>query len=170
MVDNLNQYYAGPQTPMNPTPIDVNFNMGAVGRVTYKTRCNYIIGIIAIAFFIFGFGISALLFYLYFTSENEEIYMCFLPLIFGVVSIILGSCMSLCSTIDIDNSSGTVTLAKKKLFFCFNKTEVIQIREILQVVVKIDPTTTYAENGVIMMPLKLFLYCQMEEKLKDVQE
>ena len=149
MSDTAYQYNAGPQAPMNPSPIDVNFNMGEpVGKVTYKTPCNCVIGVITVAFFIVGFGLGAFLFYLYFTSKNMEIYVCFFPLIFGVVSIILGSCMSIFNTIDIDNSSGIVTLAKKKIFFCCNKTEVIQIGEIVQVVVKTDPTTTYEINGV----------------------
>ena len=149
MSDAAYQYNAGPQAPMNPSPIDVNFNMGEpVGKVTYKTPCNCVIGVITVAFFIVGFGLGAFLFYLYFTSKNMEIYVCFFPLIFGVVSIILGSCMSIFNTIDIDNSSGIVTVAKKKIFFCCNKTEVIQIGEIVQVVVKTDPTTTYEINGV----------------------
>ena len=149
MSDTAYQYNAGPQAPMNPSPIDVNFNMGEpVGKVTYKTPCNCVIGVITVAFFIVGFGLGAFLFYLYFTSKNMEIYVCFFPLIFGVVSIILGSCISLFEIIDIDNSSGIVTLAKKKIFFCCNKTEVIQIGEIVQVVVKTDPTTTYEINGV----------------------
>ena len=149
MSDTAYQYNAGPQAPMNPSPIDVNFNMGEpVGKVTYKTPCNCVIGVITVAFFIVGFGLGAFLFYLYFTSKNMEIYVCFFPLIFGVVSIILGSCMSIFNTIDIDNSSGIVTVAKKKIFFCCNKTEVIQIGEIVQVVVKTDPTTTYEINGV----------------------
>ena len=118
------------------------------GKVTYKTPCNCVIGVITVAFFIVGFGLGAFLFYLYFTSKNMEIYVCFFPLIFGVVSIILGSCMSIFNTIDIDKSSGIVTVAKKKIFFCCNKTEVIQIGEIVQVVVKTDPTTTYEINGV----------------------
>ena len=149
MSDTAYQYNAGPQAPMNPSPIDVNFNMGEpVGKVTYKTPCNCITGVLTISFFIAGFGVTAFLFFLYFTQKNMEIYVCFIPLIFGVVSIILGSCMSIFNTIDIDNSSGIVTVAKKKIFFCCNKTEVIQIGEIVQVVVKTDPTTTYEINGV----------------------
>ncbi len=149
MYDNTNQYNAGPQAPMNPSPIDVNFNMGEpVGRITYKTPCNCVIGVIVIVFFIVGFGLGSFMFYLYFSSNSVPIFVGFFLLIFGVVSIILGSCMSLFNYIDVDNSSGMVTIAKKKVFFCCNKTEVIQINEIVQVVVKTDPSTTYEINGV----------------------
>ena len=136
MYDNTNQYNAGPQAPMNPSPIDVNFNMGEpVGRITYKTPCNCVIGVIVIVFFIVGFGLGSFMFYLYFSSNSVPIFVGFFLLIFGVVSIILGSCMSLFNYIDV--------------FFCCNKTEVIQINEIVQVAVRTDPSTHYEINGVL---------------------
>ena len=51
--------------------------------------------------------------------------------------------MSPYRAIDIDNTSGTVMLSKKKVFCCFNQNKKIKINEIRHVVVKTDPTLTY---------------------------
>ena len=50
--------------------------------------------------------------------------------------------------IEIDNSVGTIIIRSKKIFFCFNKSNIININEVRQVVVKIDPKTHYEVNGV----------------------
>ena len=167
MIDPSNQYNTGSQVPMNLSPINVNFNMGEpVSRVTYKTPCNCIVGLIAIVFFMVGFGFSALMFYRCFTSKNNEIFLCFIPLLFGVISIIVGSCTSLFEIIDIDNSSGTVTLSKKKVYFCFNKTEVIQIGEIVQIVVETDYSTSYKINGVRYRAFKVIFILSNGREVK----
>ena len=139
MADPSNQYSSDLQSSINPDTIDVNF----IGRITYKIPYDNFLHIWTIAFFIFGFGGSGILFLIYFTLQNTELYACYFPLIFIIVSIFVGSFMSPYRAIDIDNTSGTVTLTKAKVFSCFNKNEKIQINEIKQVVVKTDPKVTY---------------------------
>ncbi len=139
MADPSNQYSSDLQSSINRDTIDVNF----IGRITYKIPYDNFLHIWTIAFFIFGFGGSGILFLIYFTLQNTELYACYFPLIFIIVSIFVGSFMSPYRAIDIDNTSGTVTLTKAKVFSCFNKNEKIQINEIKQVVVKTDPKVTY---------------------------
>jgi hypothetical protein len=140
------------QIPMNSPPeysssVPVN---SPLSRVEYKTPCNCITGVIVVSFFIMGFGIFGFLLTLYISDNSSAppFYILLIPLLFGIISIILGSCSSMNFIIEIDNSVGTIFIRSKKIFFCFNKSNVININEVRQVVVKIDPTTNYEINGV----------------------
>ena len=138
------------QIPMNTPPeysssVPVN---SPLSRVTYKTPCNCVVGTIVVIFFIVGFGLFGVLLTLYISGGSIPIFAVGFPLIFGLASVCLGSCVAMNHTIEIDNSVGTIITKSKKIFFCFNKTNIININEIRQVIVKIDPTTNYEINGV----------------------
>ena len=145
------QYSSVPnyQIPMNTPPeyssVPVN---SPLSRVEYKTPCNCIVGTIVVIFFIVGFGLFTLLLVMAISGASIPFFVVGFPLIFGIVSIILGSCSSLNFIIEIDNSVGTIFIRSKKIFFCCNKSNIININEVRQVVVKIDPTTNYEINGV----------------------
>ena len=145
------QYSSVPnyQIPMNTPPeyssVPVN---SPLSRVEYKTPCNCVVGTIVVAFFIVGFGLFGFMLVLATSGGSIPFYVAGFPLLFGIVSIILGSCISMNYIIEIDNSVGTILIRNKKIFFCFNKSNVININEVRQVVVKIDPTTNYEINGV----------------------
>ena len=146
------QYSSVPnyQIPMSTPPeysssVPVN---SPLSRVEYKTPCNCIVGTIVVIFFIVGFGLFGFMLVLAITGGSIPIFVVFFPLIFGIVSIILGSCFSMNYIIEIDNSVGTIIIKSKKMCFCLNKSNIININEVRQVVVKIDPTTNYEINGV----------------------
>ena len=81
------------------------------------------------------------------TGQTQTILMAFIPLIFSVVATILGSCISLYVIINISSTSGLIIINKKKMCFCFNKQECVQINDLQQVIVQTDTTTRYTECG-----------------------
>ena len=132
--------------PQYQPPIQVN---SPVSNAHYKTPCNCIVGCICVAFFIVGIGASALMISTGISVGNsEQILFGLIPLVFTSVAVILGSCISLYFSIDIENSFGTIIIKKVKLFFCFSKKEILQVNDLQQVVVQTDYSTTYEINGV----------------------
>ena len=136
------QYSSETQTPMNLTPIDVNFNLGEpIDKVTYTVpELSYIlIPRIAISvMFLVGIGGTCAIIILYFT-KGITLYPIIGTLGLSIFSSIFGITFINLSTIDIDNTSGTVALNKAKSFFCLKKTVKIQISEIAQVVLQSHP-------------------------------
>ena len=171
MAETSNQYSSDLESPMSPDPIDVNFNIGEpVGRITYKTPYDNFLHIWTILFFIFGFGGSGLLFLIYYTLQNVELYACFFPLIFLLACFFIGSFMSPYRAIDIDNTSGTVTLSTKKVFCCFNQNKKIKINEIRHVVVKTDPKVTYQISGVNYNSFEVIFILSNGKQVKGCSE
>ena len=155
---NNNQYAQplyGPSTnipPQNAPPQyqpPIQVNQSPVSNAYYKTPCNCIVGFICVVFFIVGIGVSAFMIYTGISSGNsEQILFGLIPLVFTLVAVILGSCISLYFSLEIENSFGTIVIKKVKLFFCFSKKEILQINDLQQVVVQTDYSTTYEINGV----------------------
>ena len=142
MAEPSAQYSSEIQTPMNLTPIDVNFNLGEpIDKVTYTVpELSYIlIPRIAISvMFLVGIGGTCAIIILYFT-KGITLYPIIGTLGLSIFSSIFGITFINLSTIDIDNTSGTVALNKAKSFFCSKKTAKIQISEIAQVVLQSHP-------------------------------
>ena len=142
MAEPSAQYSSEIQTPMNLTPIDVNFNLGEpIDKVTYTVpELSYIlIPRIAISvMFLVGIGGTCAIIILYFT-KGITLYPIIGTLGLSIFSSIFGITFINLSTIDIDNTSGTVALNKAKSFFCLKKTVKIQISEIAQVVLQSHP-------------------------------
>ena len=124
MAEPSAQYSSEIQTPMNLTPIDVNFNLGEpIDKVTYTVpELSYIlIPRIAISvMFLVGIGGTCAIIILYFTKDIT-LYPIIGTLGLSIFSSIFGITFINLSTIDIDNTSGTVALNKAKSFFCLKK-------------------------------------------------
>ena len=135
------------QAPMQ-APLQVNQpNYGK--NAFYKTPCNFITGCIVVSFFIAGIGASVLMIVVGISSgQTEMIFFGLIPLLFAVIATILGSCSSLYVTINISPTFGNIIINKKKMCFCFNKQEILQINDVQQLIVQTDPHTTYEINGV----------------------
>jgi len=117
-------------------------------KATYKTPCNYSNGFMVTIFFIFGVGFFSFMIAIGISNvQSQAILMAFIPLIFVVVATILGSCISLYVIINISSTSGLIIINKKKMCFCFNKQECVQINDLQQVIVQTDTTTRYTECG-----------------------
>ena len=117
-------------------------------KATYKTPCNYSNGFMVTIFFIFGVGFFSFMIAIGISNvQSQAILMAFIPLIFVVVATILGSCISLYVIINISSTSGLIIINKKKMCFCFNKQECVQINDLQQVIVQTDTTTRYKECG-----------------------
>ena len=135
------------QTPVQP-PIQVNQPIYGKNAF-YKTPCNFITGCIVVSFFIAGIGASVLMIVVGISSgQTEMIFFGLIPLLFAVIATILGSCSSLYVTINISPTFGNIIINKKKMCFCFNKQEILQINDVQQLIVQTDPHTTYEINGV----------------------
>ena len=127
----------------NQAPIQVNQPYNSSGtNASYRTPCNCIIGTLVVVFFITGFGAFVMMILI------GELLFSFIPLIFVIVATIIGSVCGLCYSIDVETAFGTITIYKKKMFFCFNKKEIIQVNSLQQVIVQTDYSTNYEINGV----------------------
>ena len=138
------------QQPLNVNQNYNSFNMsGPDSNVTYTTPCNYIIGVIIVAFFIMGTAFFALIIFLAIYNEDAKlIFVCPFPLIFTVVSIVLGIRRNIYYTITVDHYLKTVNIKSKRMCICCSKSNSIQISEIRQVIIRIDHGTSYNINGV----------------------
>ena len=163
MTDFLSQNDGSYQQPLNgPTPYQpsnyppqntaagysssIPVNQTFITNAHYKTPCNCIVGFICVVFFIVGIAASI---FIISSSRGkiQQIFIGFIPLIFSLVAVILGSCISLYFSINIDSSFRIITISKVKLFFCFSKKEVIEINHIKQVIVQTDYSTNCFIKG-----------------------
>ena len=138
-----------PQNPPTQYQPPIQVNQSSVSNAHYRTPCNCIVGFICVVFFIVGIAASAFMISTGISSgDSQQILFGLLPLIFTLVAFILGSCISLYFSIDIENSFGTISIKKTKLFFCFSKKEIIEVNNLQQVIVQTDYSTNYEINGV----------------------
>ena len=167
--------YADPLTsgstayPLNnqaPVQAPLQVNQPNYGKnAFYKTPCNFITGCIVVSFFIAGIGASVLMIVIGISSgQTEMIFFGLIPLLFAVIATILGSCSSLYVTINISPTFGNIIINKKKMCFCFNKQEILQINDVQQLIAQTDPHTTYEKNGVHYNAFKVIF------KLSDGRE
>ena len=144
--------------PMNtPTPNDDYKVCSSGDKLTYKTPLNYITGIIIVVMFIFGFSLTAIFFFLY-SEEIMPLYICFFPLFFGVVSIVLAYCHNLYYEIEIDKSNYSFISRKKKILFCFKKTRVININKIVKAKVQSNSSIFRQYGFAVLLEMPHFEY------------
>ena len=136
--------------PPNQPPIQVNQPYNSSGtNASYRTPCNCIMGTIVVIFFLCGVGVFSMMFFIGISSgELGIIFSAFIPLIFAVVATVMGTVCSLYYSINVEAAFGTITIYKKKMCFCCNKKETIQVNELQQVIVQTDYSTNYEINGV----------------------
>ena len=135
------------QTPSsnNETPVGVN----EFPNVIYKTPFNSTMCILSIVFFIFGMTPTcALTIYFIYINKPFLIFICFFLLLIAAIGFFLGSYFSLYFIISFDINAGMVVLKSRKIFFCFNKTNTILIRDIREVAVETDKSVAYESNGI----------------------
>ena len=135
--------------PQYQQPIQVNQPVSMGSNATYKTPCNCIVGFFVVTFFTVGVAVFAFMFASGISSrQTSTILFSFIPLIFTAVAIILGSCISLYSIINISATLGTIIINNKKMCFCCSKQQILQINNLQQVIVQTDYSTNYEINGV----------------------
>ena len=138
--------------PTQTEPITVNQTYSPnimFPNVTYSTPCNCVIGCVISGFFLIGTFMFITIIALGISNEDTTLVLVSLfPLIFTIVSIILGIRHDLCSSITVDHNLQTVIIKTKKMCFCFSKSNIIQINEIKEVIARIDHSTHYNINGV----------------------
>ena len=104
-------------------------------------------GIIAILFFIIGvIFFSIMIAEIISSRQKKKLFLIFIPLIFAIISFVLGIRSNLYFIINISATSGIIIIDKKKLFFCFNKQDVVKISDLKKVMVKIDYETHHKDG------------------------
>ena len=149
------------QSPEYQTPILTNqvndTNMEPSPKVFYRTPRNWLILIFIIIPFVNG--IALLCFMYYEISNNDEdntpLFICFFPLIFSLAGIFLGCVFPFYFTITIDNYLGIIIIRSRKFCLCCNRPNTIEIKNIEQALVEIDPNTNIRIFGTKIYTFKL---------------
>ena len=163
MTDFLSQNDGSYQQPLNgPTPYQpsnyppqntaagysssIPVNQTSITNAHYKTPFNFLVVFICAILFVIGIFYS--IFIIALSKGNiKEILFGFIPLILPLAGVIVGSCMFLYYSINIDSSLRIITIRKVKLFFCFSTKKVIEINHIKQVIVQTDYSTNCFIKG-----------------------
>ena len=142
-------------TPLNneeqcPPPIQVKQDYNSsIRNATYESPFEYIICILVVMFFIIGTFITIIIILIGIANNSIEFALfALIPFLFTFIAIILGSCINVYSIINIESSSGTVIIRRKRMCCCFNRKHVININSIKEVIVQTDGHTSYEINGV----------------------
>ena len=115
-------------------------------NATYETPCDCGFGIFIIVFFIACvIFFSVMLAEIISNPKTDKKFLILVPIIFEIIAIVIAIRTSLYIIINISATSGII-IEKKKLFFCFNKQEVVKINDLKKVFVKID-YETYHKDG-----------------------
>ena len=149
------------QSPEYQTPILTNqvndTNMEPSPKVFYRTPRNWLILIFIIIPFVNGIAISCSMYYE--ISNNDEdntpLFICLFPLIFSLVGIIIGCVFPFYFTITIDNYLGIIIIRSRKFCLCCNRPNTIEIKNIEQALVEIDPNTNIRVFGTKIDAFKL---------------
>jgi len=162
----LNNEYPQNNPNMYQPPIQVNQPYNSSGaNAIYRSPLNCIICVIVTMFFIMGTGIAVLMVYLGISSgDTNLLFIALFPLLFTLISCIMGSLMSVYFSINIQATFGTIIISKKKMCCCFSKKEILQINDVQQVIVQTDYSTTYQINGVPYSAFEIIF------KLRDGRE
>ena len=131
------------QQPKNvsPTPVVINIrrkkNKKVSKRIIYKTpfNCFYIIMLLLFftGFFIWGIYVI----YQWETISLNWLYIVIIVIAWAIILIIAFIC-GIGHIIDIDKSLGVAIITKRKLLWCFNKTQDVKINEIKEVIIETD--------------------------------
>ena len=133
-----------------PPPIEVKqVNNNSIHNASYESPFEYITCILVVMFFTIGTFIG-IIFILIGIANNSIEFALFslIPFFFPLVATILGSCSNIYSIINIESSSGTVIIKRRKICCCFNRKHVININSIKEVIARNDGHTSYEINGV----------------------
>ena len=138
----LNNAY--PQNNLNiyQPPIQVNQPYNSSGaNAIYRSPLDCIICVFVVLFFIMGTGAAILTVYEGISSgDTNLLFIALFPLLFTLISCIMGSLMNVYFSINIQATFGTIIISKKKMCCCFNKKEILQINDVQQVIVQTDST------------------------------
>ena len=116
-------------------------------NATYETPCDCGVGIFIIVFFIACvIFFSVMLAEIISNPQTDKKFLILVPIIFEIIAIVIAIRTSLYIIINISATSGIIIIDKKKLFFCFNKQEVVKINDLKKVIIKID-YETYHKDG-----------------------
>jgi hypothetical protein len=136
----------------NPPSIQVNQSNNHSGNnVIYKTPCKGIVCLLVSLLFILWVGMEILFtsFLIGASNAADGIYIPFIPLIFLIISIIIGSCCNLYYSFNIDINSGVIYIDIKKMCCCLNKKKIVLIKDIRTIIVQVDMKASYKVNGII---------------------
>lgn len=140
---------SSPQNIDTFNQVNQSYNQSGA-NVIYKTPYNGIICLLVSLFFIIGIGMEILIiFFFIVTNTIDRIYLLFIPLIFFIISIIIGSGYNLYYSFNIDSNSGVIHIDIKKMCFCSNKKKIVLIKDIQKVIVETDFEASYKYKGVI---------------------
>ena len=162
----LNNTYPQNNPDMYQPPIQVNqlYNSSGANAI-YKSPLDFIVCVIVTMFFIIGTGAAVLLFYFGISSgDTGQTLAGLFPLLFTLISCIMGSLVTVYSSINIQTYLGTIIINKRKMCCCFNKKEILQIDDVQQVIVQTDHSTSYEINGVSYSAFEIIF------KLRDGRE
>ena len=134
-------------TPINPSqnalnPLKVSPSDNCNGTKSIKTIIKspgdnlFVVSIISIVLLMFGLAITV--FYIIEIMRTREMpkYISFFSFLFCIIGYISGSLVTISIKIHIDNSTGIITITKRKTFCCFNVSLKIQINKIEQAFIK----------------------------------
>ena len=135
------------QSPEYQTPIlakkinDINIEPSS--KVFYRTPKNWFMILFIIIPFVSGIGISYSMYNDISSNENDNspIFICLFPLVFSLVGIVIGCIFTFYFTITIDNYLGIIIIKSRKFCLCCIKPKIIEIKNIQQALVEIDPNT-----------------------------
>ena len=146
MTDYQAQVSSDPLTPMNPSqnplnPLEVspsdNFNGTNPAKTLIKRPSGiWVVFFGSIVFFMIGLSSTVLLIIDNMITSEIPIYTSFLLFLLVIIGYTLGSLATISTKIHIDNSTGIITITKRKTFCCFNVSLKIQINKIEQAFIK----------------------------------
>ena len=144
------------QQPIPPELPYYNTLPNQENKNSYKTHFNCIDFLIFFGLIIIGGAITCLLFYLYIKENEKQLIYPILVLSFIIIG---GSCISgfspLYASFIVNPYLGVISVKTVKLFFCFNKSKIIQINNIQSVLIECDTTSSYNINDKHINTLKV---------------
>ena len=121
-------------------------------KTIYRTPFHFLNCILFTVGVVAGFGVLSLLTYLLVSGKVDDkslFYFCYPFMIVWMCGFTcIPGCSVLYTSIRIDPSTRLITIKSRKMFFCCNKTKMIEIDNVQKFYIKRDSHTHYTQNGV----------------------
>ena len=125
-----------PSNPLEVSPSD-NFNGTNPVKTLIKRRSQiWVASVVSIVFFMLGSAFTAHIVIEGMGTNGFSVYPSFFTFFVLITGYTLGSLVTISTKIYIDNSTGIITITRRKTFCCFNVSMKIQINEIEQAFIK----------------------------------
>ena len=149
-------YQQNTPTP-NQAPIQVNQIINSYEKnATYTTPCHCLASTFLIFLFFLCTLVSAYVIGTGIFENNIKVSLSGLALLIpSSIAILIASTFNIYVVIKISSTLGTIVIKRRKLCFCFNEKEVVQINDLDQVIIEKDEEGSFASSDVFKINFKL---------------